>query len=136
MATFTLHLHSALQEEQVNGVVSFVGEDDSGQFGLFAHHTRMMTCLNYGLARFRYEEGKTEYLAIPSGLLYFIDNDLHILTRHYIRSPRCQDILLAIDQQLQREEKKLITIKESIHRLDYEMLKSLLELKNKDWYDL
>ena len=34
-------------------MASFIGEDDSGSFGILAGHARMMTMLGFGLARFR-----------------------------------------------------------------------------------
>jgi len=136
MTTFTLHLQSATQDEKINKVISFAGEDSSGAFGILAQHERMMTCLTYGLANFCYDTNETEYLAIPGGLLYFIDNVLHIITRHYVRCKTYQAMVIAIDQNLQNEEKKLKNIKESIQKLDKEMLKSLLELQHKDLYDI
>ena len=36
MNTFTLHLESSTQYERIEHVVSFVGEDDSGSFGILA----------------------------------------------------------------------------------------------------
>ncbi len=50
------HLHRASAErgdcyERIDDVSSFVGEDDSGSFGLLARHDRFMTVLDFGLAR-------------------------------------------------------------------------------------
>ena len=53
MNTFLLHLQSATQYERIENVLSFVGEDDSGSFGILSGHGRMMTLLGFGLARFR-----------------------------------------------------------------------------------
>jgi F-type H+-transporting ATPase subunit epsilon len=43
MNTFVMHLQSATQYERINGVVSFVGEDESGSFGILAGHASMVT---------------------------------------------------------------------------------------------
>ena len=81
MNTFILHLQSATQYERIENVASFVGEDDSGSFGVLAGHARMMTSLVFGLARFRTPGADWEFLALPGALLYFVDNQLHINTR-------------------------------------------------------
>ena len=57
MNTFSLHLQSATQYEHIEGVSSFVGEDESGSFGIRAHHERMTTALSYGLARYQSQPG-------------------------------------------------------------------------------
>ncbi|MFO9703076.1 F0F1 ATP synthase subunit epsilon [Legionella pneumophila serogroup 1] len=108
MELFTIHLKSATQYETVDKVVSFVGEDHSGQFGILAHHTRMMTCLKFGLAWFRDENEETEYLALPGAVVYFIDNQLHIATRHYIRHKEYQVLQMALEEELHWEEDNLM----------------------------
>lgn len=129
MSTFTLHLQSGTQYEQIAGVLSFVGEDRSGEFGLLAYHARIMTCLIYGLAKFQQEKNGVEYLALPGGLLYFNNNELFISTRHYLRSKDYHSILDAMDTALRAEEDQVRSIKESLQRMDEEMLKRLWELK-------
>ena len=53
MNTFTMLLQDETRAEKIEGVSSFVGEDISGSFGILAGHTRMMTILVMGLARYR-----------------------------------------------------------------------------------
>ena len=134
MASFDLHLQSSTHYETIPHVVSFVGEDASGQFGLLAHHARMMTCLKFGLAWFRYENNDTEYLALPKDVLYFNENQLYIATRQYFRNRDYQAIQMTIENELQIEEKNLLGIKESLQRLDEEMVKRLWELKRQSTY--
>ena len=43
--TFTLIVQDATHAERSSDVLSFVGEDDSGSFGLMADHARFITCL-------------------------------------------------------------------------------------------
>jgi len=129
MATFNLYLQSGTQYEEIPNVISFVGEDASGQFGILAHHARMIACLNYGLARFRCDNNEISYLALPGAVLYFVANKLNISTRHYIRSKNYQEIETAITETLQIEEESVRNIRETLHRLDEAMLKHLWELK-------
>lgn len=134
MDRFDLHLQSSTQYEIIHNVVSFVGEDGSGQFGILANHARMMTCLTFGLAWFRYDNNEKEYLALPGAVVYFIDNQLYISTRHYFRSADYQAIQILIEKELHIEEENLLHIKESLHRLDEEILKRLWDLKRQDKY--
>lgn len=134
MDGFDLHLQSSTQYEIIHNVVSFVGEDASGQFGILANHARMMTCLKFGLAWFRYENKEKEYLALPGAVVYFIDNQLYISTRHYFRNADYQAIHVLIEKELHIEEENLLHIKESLHRLDEEILKRLWDLKRQDKY--
>lgn len=134
MDSFDLHLQSSTQYEIIHNVVSFVGEDASGQFGLLANHARMMTCLKFGLAWFRYDNNDNEYLALPGALVYFIDNKLTISTRHYFRNNDYQAIQMLIEKELHQEEENLFSIKESLHRLDEGILKRLWDLKRQGKY--
>lgn len=136
MDLFTIHLKSATQYEKIDKVISFVGEDASGQFGILAHHSRMMTCLKFGLAWFRDENQETEYLALPGAVVYFIDNQLHIATRHYVRHQEYQAIQRVLEEELHWEENNLLRTKESVHRLDEEMLKRLWELNRQNSYGI
>ena len=128
MTSFRLHLHSATQYERIEEVVAFVGEDDSGSFGIMAGHERMMTTLRFGLARFRTGDGAGQYLALPGGLLYFVGNELFVNTRRYVRDADCGRITQALDEQLRGEEEALRRLKDSLHRLEEEMFKRLWNL--------
>jgi F-type H+-transporting ATPase subunit epsilon len=127
MNGFTLRLQAADRSEEIRDVVSFVGEDASGRFGLLAHHDRFMTVLTFGLARYRREAGQQEYLAVPGGVLYFVDNALHVTTRHYLRGPDARRLGEALTQELLEEERALAELKVKVRRLEEEMLKRLLE---------
>lgn len=134
MGCFDIHLQSATQYEKIPHIVSFVGEDDSGQFGILAQHARMMTCLKFGLAWFRNNNNEIEYLALPGAVVYFIENQLYITTRHYFRNKDYQVIHRSIAKELKMEEEHLFSMKESLHRLDEEILKRLWDLKRQGHY--
>jgi F-type H+-transporting ATPase subunit epsilon len=125
MKTFVLHLQSATQYERIEGVTSFVGEDRSGKFGMLPGHARMMTSLIFGLARFCTADRKWRYLALPSALIYFLDDQLYLNTRHYLSDTDYERIIVALEMQLRDEEEKLRGMKESLQRLEAEMFKRL-----------
>lgn len=122
---FTMHLQDAQQYERVDGVASFVGEDASGQFGLRAGHERMMTSLVFGLMRYRPASSGWIYLAVPGGVLYFVDNELLLSTRRYFRDQDYQRITTVLRAQLSAEEQGLRDIKRSLRAMEEEMLKRL-----------
>jgi F-type H+-transporting ATPase subunit epsilon len=128
MSTFILHLQATMQYERIDGVTSFIGEDASGQFGLMAGHERMMTILVFGLMRYRTENDDWYYLAVPGGVLYFIDNELFLSTRRYFQDQDYQRINTVLQEELTTEEKTLHSIKESLHHMEEEMLKRLWKM--------
>ena len=131
MTTFTVHLQDATQHERFHGVTSFVGRDRSGAFGLLAGHTRFMTTLVMGLARFRTAES-WHYLALAGGLAYFVDNQLFVSTRRYLRGTDYLQIAHALEEQIRGEESALRGIKDSLRRLEDEMFKRLWQLGRRE----
>lgn len=127
MRTFAMHLQDTTRYERIKDVVSFVGEDRSGSFGIMAGHTRMMTALVFGLARFRTADGIWHFLAVPGALLYVVHNELYLSTRRYLRDDNYEQISRLLDRQLRAEEENLRAVKESLLRLEQEMLKRLWE---------
>ncbi|MDF0677512.1 MAG: hypothetical protein P0120_24710 [Nitrospira sp.] len=128
MTPFALYLQSATQYERIERVTMFVGEDASGSFGIMAGHHRMMTPLQFGLARFRTDDSGWQFLALPGGLLYFVNNELFLNTRRYLRSPDCARMTQALEEQLGVEEAALRELKESFHRLEEQMFRRLWSL--------
>ena len=132
MSGFVLHLQSATQYERIEGVESFVGNDASGSFGLLAGHVRMMTCLKFGLARFRLADDAWSYLALPGAVLYFIDNELYINTRRFIHGRDYRRMSATLNEELVAEEKKLEDIIGSLRRMEEGMFKRL-QMMQREW---
>jgi len=128
MNTFAVHLFAADRTEIIEPVASFTGEDKSGSFGLLARHERFMTALTFGLARLLMADGSHEYLGFPGGLLYFIDNELRISTRRYLRDTDVGRITQALTRELLEEEQALEQTRRKLHRLEAEMLRRLAQL--------
>lgn len=128
MNTFTLHLQSAIRSESINEVVSFVGNDASGSFGIQPGRTRFMTVLEYGLSRFRTTEGDWHYLACPGAILYFANNQLTVNTRHYLRHQDHEQISMLLSGELAQDEKKLKSVKDSLQKLEQALFRRLHQL--------
>lgn len=129
MKTFTLIAQDATHAERLNDVVSFVGEDDSGSFGLLAGHARFVTCLVIGLARARLAaDGRWRYLALPGGVAYFRDDVLTISTRRFLLGDDYDEISAGLQGRLLAEEEQLRAVKASLHRMEEAMLQRLWQL--------
>ena len=131
MNTFTLLLQDASRSERIDGVNSFVGEDASGSFGILPDHSRMMTTLVIGLARFRIGDTNWQYLAMPGAVLYFFNNVLTLSTRRYLRDDDYTRISAALQEQLLAEEEQLHATRESLRRMEESLLKRLWDLGHK-----
>jgi len=125
MKPFALVVQDAMHIERFDYVSSFVGWDDSGSVGLLADHERFMTVLSWGLARFQTMDGSWHYLALPGGLLYFVENTATISTRRFLRDADADRISRALEEQLSLEEDNLRSMKQSLSRLEEEMFKQL-----------
>lgn len=129
MKTFRLHLMSPQKEEWIEDAVSFTARDLSGSFSLLADAARRMTVLTFGLAQVRTAGEKTEYLALPGGLLYFLRNEIRLAATNYVRDSSYETITAALNRDIQKGEAEILETKKSIRRLDDEILKRLLRMK-------
>ncbi len=129
MSSFVMHLQSATQYERIENVVSFIGHDDSGSFGILPGHARMMTLLSFGLARFRIDDRDWEFLAFPGALAYFVNGQFYLSTRRYVRGKDYAGISAALSQELRVEEEALREMRRSVRRLEEEMFKRLWKFK-------
>lgn len=122
MSAFTVSLQSALQCEQLEDIVGFVGEDATGSFGLMAGHSRFVTTLVFGLARLRYLDGRLEYLAFPGAVAYFAEDQLTLASRRYLRGEDYMQISGLLREELVAEERTLVEIKHSLAEMERSML--------------
>ena len=132
MTGFTLLLQSAGRHESIEGVTSFIGEDDSGSFGILADHARFITVLVIGLSRFRTTDGHWRYIAMPGAVLRFDDDVLTLSTRRCLVDDDYTRISAALAEQLLAEEEKLQTMKQSLRRMEDEVLKRLWEMSRRE----
>jgi F-type H+-transporting ATPase subunit epsilon len=128
MTGFRLRLQDSTREELIDDVVSFVGEDASGSFGLLGGHARFMTSLVFGLSRFCKAGDEWQYLAVPGALLYFHDDELTISTRHYVIDRDYSRISSILGEQLAAEESQIQAVRQSLRRMEEEALKRMWRL--------
>lgn len=129
MNVFNLQLRDYQHQQRFEDVLSFVGEDETGNFGVKANHDRLMTSLVFGLARFRRIESDWTYLALPGGLTYFYDNTLTIVTRRFFLDEDFERISRTLTEELLAEETKLSEIKQSLKHMEEDLLKQMWLLR-------
>lgn len=132
MNTFELVLQDATHTKRYSNIYSFMGEDSSGSFGIQANHARFMTSLSMGLSRFNSANNHWQYIATPGALVYFHNNQLKLLTRHFLIDADYMRISQALQQQLLEEEARLSAQKQSLRRMEEEVLKRLWEVSRND----
>jgi F-type H+-transporting ATPase subunit epsilon len=132
MNTFTIHLQSAIQYERLDQVQSFVGADDTGSFGILAGHARMLTVLNYGLARYREGTSTWVYVAVPEAVLHCDNNEVFLSTRRYFKDADYERVSSVLLNELMAEEQELQATRDSLVRLEREMFRRLSELARQD----
>lgn len=125
MNAMTVHLQSATQYERFDDVVGFVGEDASGLFGVLPGHEPLLTCLEFGLARFRTAAGEIHFVAVPGAVLRLSGNELYVSARRYLRDRDHRRIAGSLREDLAAEEAKLADMKERLQHLETEMLRRL-----------
>jgi F-type H+-transporting ATPase subunit epsilon len=129
MKSMTILLQDVSHREQYQDVISFVGEDKSGSFGILPGHDRFMTPLEMGLCRFKTPQHEWLYVATAGALLYFYDNRICLTTRHFLTDSDYGRISAALAEQFLNEENRLHGQKQSLRQMEEEIIKRLWELR-------
>ena len=132
MNSFLLCLMDATHTEEIMDVTSFIGEDQTGSFGLLANHSRFMTVLSTGIAKYRIRDSDWKYLAAVGGVIYFKNNVLTLCTYRFLLDDDYSRISQALEQQVLVEEEKLQTFKESLHHMEEEVFMRLWEIGKRE----
>ena len=132
MTTMTLHVRHSSDHVRFDGLTSFVGEDATGSFGILPNHARMMTALVAGLSRFRIGENEWHYLALPGGILSTAGCELTICTRRFLHDTDFQRMGTLLAELQRADQETLGGIRDSLHRLEEEMLRRLREIERGD----
>ena len=128
MKTFVLRVLDSGGQKEFTDVVSFVGEDASGSFGILGGHERLITSLLTGLARFRTASSDWQYVAVPGAILYFDEDVLSVCTRRCLVGDDYERISAALREQILAEESKMAAMKQNLHRMEEEVFRRLWEL--------
>ena len=131
MATFRLLLNDMSQALQFDDVISFVGRDASGSFGLQAGHEAFVTCLQPGLARFRDQQEQWHYIAQPGAVVLFQNNQLHLSATQMLVSSDRDSLVAKMDAQWRAVDQQLGTAKLNITQVEQALARKLWELNRR-----
>ena len=132
MKSFVICLLDATHSEEIEGVTSFIGEDQTGSFGLLANHSRFMTVLSTGIAKYRTGDGGWKYLAAAGGVLYFKNNILTLCTYRFLLDDDYSRISQALEQQVLAEEENSQTFKQSLRHMEEEVFMRLWKIGKRE----
>lgn len=127
MNTFELRLLSRERDVQMPGLVSFVGEDASGSFGLLAGHEAQVTVLSHGLARVRRADGARCFIGLPGGVLSFADDCLVISTRRFVFGEDARAVGEALAQEVLAQERAMAETRSQLRHLETTLLRRLAQ---------
>ncbi|HXE31101.1 MAG TPA: hypothetical protein VN515_04805 [Terriglobales bacterium] len=128
MKTFRLQLHGATEEQTHEGLQSVVAHDASGSFAVLAGHERLLTRLTSGIVRLQYADGSRAYAAVMGGLLYFAENQMHIVTRELHLAASDEVLEESLEAEWQAQEAELTELRAQIRRLDRAILTAMAGL--------
>lgn len=128
--TFTAQISDETRSREIGDIVSFVGRDASGSFGILAGREPFATSLLWGLCEIRSAGGGELFLAVAGGILFYDGVALRVATRRFLIDPDGARIIA----QLAAEDSSEATTTRSMHAmlrsLDRELLRRLLAVPN------
>lgn len=128
MKTFTLSVQDAENSFTRTDVVSFIGADSSGQFGVLAGGEPLLVSLRFGLARFRPMDNVWHFLALPSGVLQYDGQTLLITTTHFLVSTDRDAMSAALTQEIATAEANVVTARKTITQIEHALMKKLWDM--------
>ncbi len=129
LKSFTCKVYSPKNILTINEVSSFVGEDNSGSFGIMAGRYPLVTILKCSTAKLKLNDDSVLYLGISGGVLSFKSNILTIVTSFAIQSENIEDLTEALDVAIAKDEERSQKIQGYIQKLDDEILKRIKQLE-------
>lgn len=130
MNGFTLTLLDSRGAEVFEHVRQFIGADTQGSFGILAGHVHTVTLLRYGLARFSDLNGVWHYLALPGGVLRFIDNTLTVTTVRYFLGDERELICDQLAEEMARSDSEVHSARATLSEIERSLLRRLTELSS------
>src|SRR5574343_1227263 len=131
MNAFTLALLDSRGTEVFANVSQFVGADTQGSFGILAGHVHTVTLLRYGLARFCDLCGVWRYLALPGGVLRFVDNTLTVSTVRYFLGDDRELISDQLAEEMARSDSEVHSARATLSEIEHSLVRRLAELSKR-----
>ncbi|WP_281951236.1 F0F1 ATP synthase subunit epsilon [Nitrosophilus kaiyonis] len=125
---FDLIIISPTKKLIIKDIEFFRGEDESGTFGILAHHIEFLTILTRSIGIIK-KDGKEQYIALNKGILRFNDNKLFITTREFIISDKLEMLKDIIDKKFKKIEEQEKVFRHNIQKLEKEFIKKVIKME-------
>ena len=130
MNCFTLNLLDSRGSDVFENVCQFIAADAQGSFGILAGHVHTVTLLRYGLARFIDLTGAWHYLALPGGVLRFVDNTLTVTTVRYFLGDDRELICDQLAEEMARSDSEVRSARATLSEIERSLVRRLAELSS------
>lgn len=127
-STFSARIVTPQSVEEIENISFFRAEDESGTFGLLAHHTHFLTILKPSVSIAVINE-KEHYYAFNGGILTFKDNLLTITAKEFVQSDRMKELKTMIKKSFEQMEEKDHMFYENMENLQKAFFRKIIELE-------
>jgi len=127
MKSITVCLLDGRSEQRLEGVMSVVAADDSGQFGILPGHEPLVTAITAGLIGCRHDDGSMRHLACTGGILTCRNDQVQIVGARFLIGEHEDALVAELDRLLSAEHKEHLTSQQSRVRVERALLKRLRE---------
>ncbi|OQW72023.1 MAG: hypothetical protein BVN35_14880 [Proteobacteria bacterium ST_bin11] len=133
MNNFALVLLDSRGLERFDTVTEFIGADADGSFGILAGHIHCVALLRYGLARFRDQVGIWRYLALPSGVLRFAENQITVTSVRYFLGEDRDAICDQLAADMAQVDSEVHTARAILSEIERSLVRRLAELSSRGY---
>lgn len=127
-STFNARIITPQIVEEIENITFFRAEDESGTFGLLAHHTHFLTVLKPSVS-IAVINGKEHYYAFHGGILTFKDNLLTITAKEFVQSDQIKELKTIIKKSFEQMEQKDHQFYENVENLQKAFFKKIIEME-------
>lgn len=125
MSGFSLVFCGGADSQRFDGIMHFIGADDSGVFGILPRHELTVAVLRYGLARFVDVKGSWRYAALPGGVLRFAGDAMVVVAASYFIGTERGALADQLGTEMRREDSELRAMRETLAGIDNALLRRL-----------
>lgn len=132
MNTFRVQVQGIEEHWSADNIVSLVGSDASGRFGIQAGHEFFITCLQPGLIRLCDDNGHWFYLAQPGAVLVFEHGQLNIACTEFMRGADADQLLNQLEKNWLQQDEDLHAAKSSITQVEQTLARKLWQMNRQE----
>lgn len=132
MNNFRVQVQGIEEYWSADNIVSVVGSDASGRFGIQAGHEFFITSLQPGLIRLCDDKGQWFYLAQPGAVLVFEHGQLNIACTEFMRGADAEQLLNQLEKNWLQQDQDLHAAKSSILQVEQTLARKLWQMNRQE----